>query len=351
MTDIFDEARLDDPETLEAFDAPLRHLADAGPRVRREAGASEEVLDALETDALPRAVVAAGEDARLLRAVLEPFCPVPFVAWSGPSLPGWAGAFDLVVVLGPAGGDELTASAVGDAIRRGCLLMTACPPRSILAEHAQGRHSTILPTQTGDSLAAAVVMLQALHRLGVGPAVDVEEVAKVLDDVAICCSPYRDIATNPAKDLAIGFADLLPLVWGGSVLAARAGRRVAEAMRRTTGRPALGADERHLLPMVEAARPRDLFADPFAEAEQVNRRPGLLVLDDGAQEAVVREEYGRLSAAAATRDVRVSTVQAHEGCEMARYAALVSHGHYAAYYLGIGLGRGGVHNPADSSEW
>src|SRR5689334_16272332 len=100
MSDIFDEGRLDDPDTLEAFDAPLRHLADSGARVRREAGASADVLAAMDAQQPPRAVVAAGEDARLLRAVLEPFCPVPFVAWSGPSLPGWAGAFDLVVVLG-----------------------------------------------------------------------------------------------------------------------------------------------------------------------------------------------------------------------------------------------------------
>lgn len=350
MSDSFDEARLDNPDVLEMFDAQLRHLADSGARVRREAGGSAEVLDALAAASPPRAVVAAGEDARLLRAVLEPFCPVPFVAWSGPSLPGWAGAFDLVVVLGPGGGDELTASAVGDAIRRGCFLITACPPRSVLAEHAQGRDSTILPTQTGDSLAAAVVMLRALHRLGVGPDVDAEEVAKVLDDVAIACSPYRDIASNPAKDLAIALADLLPLVWGGSVLAARAGRRVAEAIRRTTGRPALGADERHLLPMVEAARPRDLFADPFAGAQPPTRRPGLLVLDDGAQGPVVREEHGRLSAAAAAHEVRVCTVQAHEGSEMARYAALVSHGNYAASYLGIGLGHRGQSEP-QADEW
>ena len=82
-------------------------------------------------------------------------------------------------------------------------------------------------------------MLQALHRLGVGPEVDSDTVAQVLDDVAIACSPHRDIANNPAKELALAFAETTPLVWGGSVLAARAARRVAEAMRRNSGRPAL----------------------------------------------------------------------------------------------------------------
>jgi Bacterial phospho-glucose isomerase C-terminal SIS domain len=338
VADVFDDGRLEDPRVLAAYDEPLRHLAESGARVRIEAGGAVDALAALEAESQPRAVVAAGEDARLLRAVLEPWCPVPFVAWPGPGLPGWAGSLDLVAVLGPGGGDELTASAVRDATRRGCSLVTACPPRSILAEHAAGRHSTVLPTQTGDSLAAAVVMLLALHTLGVGPAVDAEEVARVLDDVAVACSPHRDIAVNPAKDLTLAFADLLPLVWGGSVLAARAARRVAETIRRTTGRPALAADEGHLAPVIEAARPRDLFADPFAEGDATPTRPGLLVLDDGTEEAVIREGRGRLVAGAGAHEVRVRTVHAGEGSEMARYASLLSTGSYLARYLGIGLG-------------
>ncbi len=339
MADAFDDGRLEDPQVLSGYDEPLRYLAESGARVRIEVGGAGDALAALEVESQPRAVVAAGEDARLLRAVLEPWCPVPFLAWPAPGLPGWAGSLDLVVVLGSGGGDEKTASAVRDATRRGCSLVTACPPRSILAEHAAGRHSVVLPTQTGDPLAAAVVMLLALHALGVGPALDAEEVARVLDDVAVACSPHRDIAVNPAKDLALAFADLLPLVWGGSVLAARAARRVAETIRRTTGRPALAADVGHLVPVVEAARPRDLFADPFADAESAPSRPGLLVLDDGTEEAVVREERGRLVASAGAHEVRVRTVRAEEGSEMARYAALLTTGSYGARYLGIGLGR------------
>ena len=79
--------------------------------------------------ARPRAVVAAGPDSRLLRAALEPWCPVPFVAWPNPGLPGWAGGLDLVVVLAPDGGDVGTASAVAEAVRRGCQVVVAAPPR------------------------------------------------------------------------------------------------------------------------------------------------------------------------------------------------------------------------------
>ena len=90
-------------------------------------------------------------------------------------------------------------------------------------------------------------------------------VAESLDDVATDCSPHRDLAVNPAKMLAIAMADTNPLVWGGSVLAARAARRLAESLRRTSGRSAIAGDAEHLLPVIEATKPHDLFADPFAD--------------------------------------------------------------------------------------
>ena len=340
MAEVFDDALLDDPEALEAADQLLRWLAGSGARVRLEAEGAAEAIRGLARDGAPRAIVAAGADARLLRAVLEPWCPVPFVAWPGPGLPGWAGALDLVIVLAPEGGDAETASAVREAVRRGCSLITAAPPHSVLAEHAEGRHSSLLPTQTDDTLAVAVVMLQALHAIGVGPELDADDVAQVLDQVAVECSPHRDISTNPAKDLALFLADALPLVWGGSVLAARAARRVAEAIRRTSGRPALAADAGHLLPVLEATPGRDLFADPFdGDGSGSGGRPCLLLLDDGAQEASVREHRGRLVTTAESRDIRCQTIAATEGPETGRYAVLLTQGRYAATYLGIGLGR------------
>ena len=344
----FDESRLEDVEALERADVVLRPLAEAGARVRREAGGAADAIEAAlaagQGDARPRAVVAAGPDSRLLRAVLEPWCPVPFVAWPGPSLPGWAGSLDLVVVLAPEGSDTGSASAVAEAVRRGCQLVVACPARSLVAEHAQGRHTTLLPVSTGDQLATAVVMLQFLDRLDLGPDTDPEEVASALDDVAVRCSPYKDLAVNPAKMLAIAMADSLPLVWGGSVLAARAARRVAESIRRTSGRAALAADAEHLLPVIAAARRHDVFADPYAapyddlsDADAPERRPILVILEDGSDEPSVREQRGRLVAAARERDVRVETVETEAGNEVARYAALLATGTFAAAYLGVGL--------------
>lgn len=344
MVTWFDESRLDDERVLAGVDLALRALAESGARVRRDAheaaDAVEEAVAAARAAERPRAVLAAGPDSRLLRAVLEPWCPVPFVAWPAPALPGWAGPMDLVVVLAPDGGDVGSASAVAEAVRRGCQVVVACPLGSLVAEHAAGRWSAVLPTVSRDPLATAVVMLDFLGRIGLGPAADAEPVASSLDAVAERCSPHHDLSVNPAKMSAIALADTNPVLWGGSVLAARAARRVAESLRRATGRSAVAGDVDQLLPLIEATPRRDVFDDPFSDpfADQAaDRRPLLLILDDGAEEAIVRETRGRLQAAAAERGVRVETLESTAASEVARYADLSLKGTYTAQYLRIGL--------------
>ena len=334
----FDDGRLDDPVILDRYDAMLRQQAEAGSRVRREAVASQAAIEAAVLDLAgvrPRAVLAAGPDSRLLRAVMEPFCPVPFVAWPYPTLPAWVGNIDLVVVLAPQGDDPDTARAVAEAVRRGVPLVVACPERSLIAEHAGGRHSTVLPTDTGDHLATAVTMLEFLDQLSLAPATDPDVVAGALDDVAVACSPHRDLAVNPAKLLASGMADTVPLIWGGTVLAARAGRRMAEALRRTTGRAAVAADAEHLLPVLEATEPADVFADPFADPG-AEVRPTLVVLDDGNAEESGVATRRELVAAAESRGVRVELITSDADGDVARYAAMLATGTYAAAYLRIG---------------
>lgn len=348
MADWFDESLLDDEQALGRADLVLRPMAEAGARVRREAVEAAESLARAVAGSkgdTPRAVVAAGPDSRLLRAVLEPSCPVPFVAWPHPGLPGWAGTLDLVVVLAPDGSDAGAASAVAEAVRRGCQVVVACPPGSLVAEHTQGRHTSVLPTGSRDPLAIAVVLLELLSQVDLGPRTEPEEVAKALDEVAVSCSPHRDLAVNPAKMLAISLADSTPLVWGGSVLAARAARRVAESMRQASGRAALAGDAEHLLPVVRSTPAHDVFEDPFAGDAPEDPRPALVVLDDGSDSPAVREQRGRLAAEAEERGVRVETLTSTAPSGIACYASLLAQGRYAAAYLGIGLGRprtGGV---------
>lgn len=331
----FDDARLENAELLARHDPLLRQLALAGSRIRVEAAGLE--MPALETPPQPRGIIAVGAEARLIRAVLEPLCPVPFVAWALAGLPGWVGPLDLVIVLASGGPDAALLGTVGEAVRRGASVIVAAPPDSPVADAAQSTSTLMLPTRSGDPLAAAVVVLNVLHRIGIGPEVHPESAAEAADLVAEACSPHRDLSTNPAKHLAIGLAEATPLVWGGSVLAARASRRVAEALRRNSGRPALAADAEDLAPILESAASRDTFADPFEQASVLP--PVLIVLDDGRGDEVSRSQGQRLVNLADSRGLRICRLSCDQsGTEVDRYVSLLQQGLFGAAYLGIGLG-------------
>ena len=331
----FDDGRLEDPAVLAASDAALRPLAEAGARVRREAEAAQEALATLAGEPRPRAVIAVGPEARLLRAVLEPVCPVPFVAWPNLGLPGWVGPLDLVVVLGGKG--LAPAACATEALRRGSRLIVTAGRESGMARQAASRATTVLPVSTADPQTAAIVALLALHELGLGPALSASAIADAMDDVAKDCSGALDVTVNPAKRLALELADAQPLLWGGSVLAARASRRVAEAVRTASGRVALAADAGELLPLLMDAPQLDPFADPF-DGEPV-RRPTLVIVEDGQGDAAADEQRVALEANARFGEVRVSVLAHERGSAVERYVSVLQRGRFAAAYLAIGLDR------------
>lgn len=336
----FDDARLAAADVGVRADEALRHLAGAGARIRRDAATSAAELAAgFEAGRRPRGVVAIGRGARLVRAVLEPFCPAPFVAWPFEGLPAWVGALDLVVVMAAEGSEPGMVAAVGEAVRRGSAVIVAARPESMIAEAAAGRQTLVVPTRTGDEFAAIVQVLAVLHGLGLGPYVSPESVADAVDAVAEQSSPHHDLATNPAKDLALHLADGEPLLFGGTVLAARAARRVAEALRRHTGRPALASDAAELEPVLGSVQARDPFADPFDDPAGV-LRPVLVVFDDGSDDARARRATTELLGLAAEREVRTVTIRAEgQGAPLERYASLLHQGLYGSTWLAIGLGR------------
>ena len=335
----FDDSRLDDPDALAAGDDVLRPLAEAGARLRREAAAADPVLGALAREGRPRAVIAIGPEARLLRAVLEPTCPVPFVAWPNLGLPGWVGPLDVVVVLGGQGMQPL--DCVHEALRRGSRLVVTARPDSELAGRSASRVTTLLPSTTTDPLCRAVTALMALHGLGLAAYTDPIAIADALDAVASDCSYARDIAANPAKTLALELADAQPLIWGGSVLAARASRRIAEALRSASGRMALAADATELIPLLADTLPRDPFADPF-DADVPEPRPTLVVIEDGLGDAASDEARDILENNARAAEVRVSHLEHTTDADIVRYATVLQKGRFAAAYLGVGMGRSGA---------
>ena len=67
-------------------------------------------------------------------------------------------------------------------------------------------------------------------------------------------------------------------------------------------------------------------------------RPSLVVLDDASEESTVRQSRSRLLAAAERHGVRTETVASEADGDLARYAALLATGQFAATYLEVGLG-------------
>ena len=332
----FDDALLE-AETL-ANDPHLRWLAGAGARIRQTA--TTDPMQPLAASERPRGVLVMGEEARLVRAVLEPACPVPFMAWPGPSLPAWVGPMDLVVLLGGYEAPRWQLQCAAEAVRRGAAVVVAAPQDSQLNAAASGHGTVGITTAGDDPMAAAVAVLALLGQWRLGPEVHPEHVADAADLVAESCSPHRDLASNPAKDLAIGLADKLPLIWGGSVLAQRASRRIAEALRRASGRLALAADAQEMEPLLAAATPSDLFSDPVESETQ----PVLLLLEDDNAPERMHYELRRLESLAESSGVRICRISSGDAVvqtrDVERYVTLLQHGRYAAAYLGAGHGRG-----------
>ncbi|MDO5735253.1 MAG: SIS domain-containing protein [Propionibacteriaceae bacterium] len=331
----FDDARLDHPDVME--DAQLRTLAESGARIRR--ACLLEPVGTLERMDRPRGVLVLGAEARLVRAVLEPICPVPFLAWPGPALPAWVGPLDLVVVMGGRDAPEWEVACTYEAARRGATLIVAAPESSPLAVAGSSHATTRIPVSGADPMAAAVAVLELLGRLELGPQVNPEHVADAADLVAEACSPIRNLAENPSKDLAIGLAEAVPLVWGGTTLAMRASRRIAEALRRASGRPALAADADELETLLRAVTPRDPFSDPDESGTDVT--PVLLMLDDDKvpdRLAEVPRQLARLAEAMGVRVCRISSGErALGGSDVESYVTLLQYGRYAAAYLRLGL--------------
>ncbi|AXE38280.1 phosphoheptose isomerase [Acidipropionibacterium virtanenii] len=344
MSPAFDDSRLEQQTLPPAAEQTLRRLASTGARIRTDTGDLEawcaEAAARLER---PRGVLVVGPEARLIRSVLEPQCPVPMVAWPLDRVPAWVGPLDLVVALDSraqtAEEPHSCLDAVAEARRRGAAVLLASETASPAWAAAGGRSSVRLPMTTGDPMAAAVAVLAVLGRIGIGPTVIPEQVARAADMVAEAASPHRDLALNPAKDMACALADADPLLWGGSVLAARASRRFAESLRQASGRSALSADAEALMPVITATEPRDPFADP--EIDGAADRPVLVVMDDGAPDPLGSRD--RLEAACRSRDVAVRTIGLPMGTgeegPVGTYVTLMLQGRFAAAYLGLGLGR------------
>ena len=276
--------RLDDAELVEAGDpgGMLREVASSAAQVRTALRACDETdLSALRPDTRPRAIIAAGAGSSAfagdaLAAICGTGTPVQVAGVSGYQLPGWVGAADLVVAVSRSGQTAEVLALATEAARRGCALVVVSAPGSPLQEVVRAARGTFIPVASGGPArstpwALTIPLLFIASRLGVAriDAAVYESVAAAMEDMSHQCRPSSESFVNPAKSLALDLVGTLPVIWGGSPLAAVAARRFSSQLAANAKYPSLHG----VLPGAGHDQVA-VFDGPFAPAPSPNsRRP------------------------------------------------------------------------------
>ena len=367
----FDESLLDDPDALALRDDGrlLWALAGSGAQVRRAVDIADEFdVSRLAGGAAPRALlVAVDSPAKGAGRVLVRLATgvTPTLMWHGVELPRWAGSADALLVASSDGRHPRLARVTEQGAHRGLAVVVVAPEGSPVAEAAGRAPVAHIP---GDLNRRALVwavltpLLQAAHVLEVAsvPASLLALVADALDETAEGCRPSADAFTNPAKALAVEFAEAQPLIAGAGQLAGVAGRLFADALQLFAGAPAIAVT----LPDGVAAagallvgEPQDSFDDEFFRDrdEEQPIRPRLVTIGDdgepddeslgrrsGAQiqldEVAARRAAEALHQIARQRGLRSSTVDVPAGPPLSRLASATLFGAFVATYLALGRG-------------
>jgi len=354
-----DSGRLDDLAELTAADPGemLRQVASAASQVRQaQILAAEAGVAELAAEGRPRAVVvtgmgAAGLTGDLVAALCARVCPIPVLSLRGDRLPGWVGAADLVIAVSGSGRTEETLATATEAIRRGSRLLCVGPlgedvPLAGIA--AQGRALYLPVRPEGQEPRAlfwglTVPVVLALRALGLLDAPDpvLEAVAVRLEDVSHRCRPASESFLNPGKQLALGLAGQIPLVWGGSPLAAVAARRLAGQLGANAKYPAVygelpaaGHDQIAVFdgPFTGGAGSvEDFFRDRVDEPETGLH---LVLLRDAGEDSPTVDGAVELARA---RGIPVTELAAEGEHPLERAATLIALADYATVYLAIAL--------------
>lgn len=364
-----DPDRIDSARNLDDLDpnGVLRTLASAGAQLREAAAlAAEADLASLADGGRPRAVVVAavGTAARtgdILQTVAGPHCPVPVLAHRSAGVPGWVSAADVVIAVSASGRSPEALAAAEAGARRGARLVAIGAPDSPLQAVAERARAPYIPVPRRAparlSLWALTVPVllagRAFGMVRVAEA-DIAETAARLDDDAERCKPGSDSFVNPAKELALGLAGSIPVVWGGTPLAGIAARRFGDMLAANARYPVvsgeLGEVGRGRVGLLDgvfgslAESQHDIFADPVAGDGQDNTRLRIVLMrDDGldGDDAMPLPDTRRADAVAEVvdgRGIRRDTFVAEGGCALERLASLIAVPDFASVYLALAHG-------------
>ncbi|HEX3716127.1 MAG TPA: SIS domain-containing protein [Trebonia sp.] len=382
--------RLDDQEIVEGGDpgGMLRQVASSAAQVRTALRACAEAdLSGFSAETRPRAIVVAGSGgaggsafaADALAAICGIGAPVQVTGVSGWQLPGWIGAADLVMAVSRSGHTAETLALAAEAARRGCDVVGVGAPGSPLEELAAQARGTFIPVTTvGPARAMAwaltIPLLVCAARLGVARIEDdaFEAAATAMEDVSHQCRPSSESFVNPAKSLALDLVGSLPVIWGGSAIAAAAARRFASQLAANAKYPAIfgllpeaGHDQVATFdgpyaPPLDPAFPAaedlggpfgsggfgdgdfDSLADEEADLDGLTPDEAslrlVLIADPAGEHPAVERTRTAAASLAAARGIDVSDIMMDRSDPLRRLAGTVQLLDYASVYLGIAGG-------------
>ena len=330
----------------------LRATASAGAQLRRgTATLDESALARIAVEGRPRSVVVAGSGTTALSgevfaAIAGVGCPVPIQVLSGPTLPGWVGPLDLVIVAAGPGDEHQAVAIAATAARRGCRLVGLGAASSAAAEaviQGGGVHLIVdqldLPTRT--CLWAYVTPLlhvgHALRLLSVSHG-ELAATADTLDALAEANGVTVPPEHNRAKTLALMLAESLPVFWGDTPLAVVAAHRAATQLSRHAGIPCQWGGLPDVLhhqaamfhgPYGPAGGVDDLFQDPFEDDSAAPR----------LQLVLVRDLAGNpVTPAVGFQQLRPQVIETEAGPPVLRLATLIGLLDWASVYSALALG-------------
>ncbi|MFP5019978.1 hypothetical protein [Pseudonocardia phyllosphaerae] len=362
---MLDDTLLADPGELASRDSTgvLRAAATAGAQVRSAVHACGEAgVDRLAGHR-PRALVllsrpgVSGAVCDLVTALLGDRCPVPVV--QSDRVPGWIGPLDVVVAHTADPTDPVLAESVELASRRGAEVVLSAPDGGPVSQAGAGRVRLVepripLPEGLGfaQALAVALVVVSELELISPVPQAGLEHLADALDAEAERCQPGHEPFVNPAKSLALRFAERTPLLWGADLAAAAIARHGATALAAHAGVVAQASDlgQAGTLAGLRVAvdlseRESDIFADPFDDPEPSAAAPPprLVLLGTGEEDPqqVSRRLLGREWPNADLAHPVDEIPRGSRDAVLLRAGLLALRADIAAVYLGLAT-RGGL---------
>jgi len=332
------ETNLDEPERLSALDGGgmLRVLSRFAVSCKDAIEAAEDVaLDGIRIDGIDSVVVAGVGGSAIGGHILGDWllgdCPIPIYVSRGYHLPAFVDDDTLVFAISYSGNTEETLSAFKEAVGRSCQVIAITSSGSLLKLAAEKRVTTMrIPSgvQPRASLPNQFFSLAiAMRRLGFVSQewTEVDEAIRVLEMLKGELISEVPTASNPAKQIALGLAGLVPFVFGPRLYDG-----VAYRIRTQL-------NENGKVPSGSGSFP-EAFHNAVMGCEAPNevlRCIGALIIRDSVESDGGINKIDAFERMMRAREVKVLEIHPRGRGKLSRMLSALYVGDYAATYLGL----------------